>query len=66
VGVAVLQGGIGYLQYFTEVPPLLVGLHVAGATLVWVMTLRAALVSGDTASSTPSRDAMADRATVAP
>jgi cytochrome c oxidase assembly protein subunit 15 len=43
--VAVGQGAIGYIQYFTEVPPLLVGLHVAGATLVWVMTLRLVLVA---------------------
>lgn len=40
---AVAQGAIGYTQYFTGVPPVLVGLHVAGATLVWVMTLRLTL-----------------------
>ena len=43
---AVVQGGIGYAQYFADVPALLVGLHVAGATLVWVLTVRAALASG--------------------
>jgi cytochrome c oxidase assembly protein subunit 15 len=32
--VAVLQGGIGYLQYFTQLPPVLVGAHVAGSMLV--------------------------------
>ncbi|MEE2682807.1 MAG: COX15/CtaA family protein [Actinomycetota bacterium] len=37
---AVVQGAIGYLQYFSDVPALLVGFHVAGATLVWVLTLR--------------------------
>lgn len=43
----VLQGGIGYLQYFTGVPAILVGAHVAGATLVWVLTIRLALATGD-------------------
>jgi cytochrome c oxidase assembly protein subunit 15 len=35
LGLLVAQGGIGYWQYFTGVPALLVGLHVAGATLVF-------------------------------
>lgn len=34
--VAVLQGSIGYLQYFTGVPVLLVGFHIAGATAFWL------------------------------
>ena len=42
--VLALQGAIGYTQYFTGVPPLLVGLHVLGATLVWVASLRLLLV----------------------
>jgi cytochrome c oxidase assembly protein subunit 15 len=37
--VAVLQGAIGYIQYFNDVPALLVGLHVAGATGLWAMTV---------------------------
>jgi cytochrome c oxidase assembly protein subunit 15 len=36
VSVLVAQAGIGYLQYFTGVPPLLVAAHVLGATLVWM------------------------------
>jgi cytochrome c oxidase assembly protein subunit 15 len=35
LGLVVAQGGIGYWQYFTGVPPLLVGLHVLGAALVF-------------------------------
>jgi heme a synthase len=31
----VLQGVIGYTQYFSHLPALLVGVHVAGATTVW-------------------------------
>ena len=39
ITVLVLQAAIGYTQYFTGVPPLLVGLHVLGASLVWVAVL---------------------------
>lgn len=35
VAVSVVQGTIGYLQYFNGVPPLLVGFHIAGAAAVW-------------------------------
>ncbi len=35
----VLQGVVGYTQYFTQVPPLLVGLHILGASLLWVAVL---------------------------
>jgi cytochrome c oxidase assembly protein subunit 15 len=37
--IAVLQGGIGYLQYFTGVPEVLVGAHLALATGLWVVTV---------------------------
>ena len=36
VGAIVVQGAIGYTQYFTGVPPWLVLLHVLGSTLVWI------------------------------
>lgn len=38
--VAVVQGGIGYLQYFNDVPAVLVAAHVAGATALWVVTVQ--------------------------
>lgn len=38
--VCVAQGAVGYLQYFNGVPALLVGVHVAGATAVWVATVQ--------------------------
>jgi heme a synthase len=41
--VAVVQGGIGYVQYFTDVPSVLVAAHVAGATALWVVTMRLVL-----------------------
>lgn len=40
VAVELAQGVIGFVQYFTHLPVLLVGLHMAGATLVWVAALR--------------------------
>lgn len=36
----VLQGALGYTQYLTGVPELLVALHVLGSMLVWAATLR--------------------------
>ena len=41
--VLILQAAVGYTQYFTGVPPLLVGLHVLGASLVWVAALQVLL-----------------------
>lgn len=37
--VALGQGLIGYTQYFTRLPAALVGLHLAGATVLWVAAL---------------------------
>lgn len=39
LGVLVAQGAIGYVQYFTGVPVLLVGIHIAGAVTVWSAAL---------------------------
>jgi cytochrome c oxidase assembly protein subunit 15 len=35
LGLSVAQATIGWLQYFTGVPVILVGLHILGATVVW-------------------------------
>jgi cytochrome c oxidase assembly protein subunit 15 len=35
----VAQGALGYVQYFNDIPALLVGFHVAGAALVWTATM---------------------------
>ncbi|MFJ9866580.1 heme A synthase [Streptomyces sp. NPDC101165] len=37
------QGVIGYVQYFTHLPELLVGLHMFGSCLVWIGVLRVLL-----------------------
>ncbi|WP_016907157.1 COX15/CtaA family protein [Streptomyces xiaopingdaonensis] len=38
--VFVAQGVIGYVQYFTDLPEVLVALHLLGSTLAWVAVLR--------------------------
>jgi len=43
--VAVAQGGVGYLQYFSGVPAQLVAVHVAFAVAVWICVLRLWIVS---------------------
>ena len=50
-GLVLAQGGIGYWQYFTGVPPVLVGLHVLGAALLF--TTAAWLHLGTRASAPP-------------
>ncbi len=39
LAVLVAQAGVGYTQYFTGIPSLLVGVHVAGATALWTATV---------------------------
>ena len=39
LGVELAQGVIGYTQYFLDVPPLLVAVHMLGACLVWLAAL---------------------------
>jgi cytochrome c oxidase assembly protein subunit 15 len=58
--LAVAQAGVGYTQYFSGVPAILVGVHVALATGLWLATVqlrlataavtRAAVPSGSAAS----------------
>ena len=43
--VALGQALIGYVQYFTKLPIVLVACHIAGATVLWVMAIRLLLVS---------------------
>jgi cytochrome c oxidase assembly protein subunit 15 len=43
--VGLLQAAIGYIQYFNDVPALLVGVHVAGATLLWALTVQLVLAT---------------------
>ena len=38
IGIGLTQAALGYIQYFSDVPELLVGIHVLGATLVMIAT----------------------------
>ncbi len=42
--IALAQGVIGYIQYFTGIPEILVAAHLLGATLVWIAAWRIRLV----------------------
>jgi cytochrome c oxidase assembly protein subunit 15 len=44
LGVLLAQAAVGYTQYFTGVPALLVGVHIAGAVAVWIAVIRLVLV----------------------
>ena len=48
VGAVIVQGAIGYWQYGTGVPPLLVELHFIGSVAVWFFALRHALAPRET------------------
>ena len=52
VATVVTQAAIGWTQYFTGVPVVLVGLHVAGATALWMVVVKLRLLAAGTASAT--------------
>lgn len=58
LAVELSQGAIGYTQYFTDLPVILVGLHMLGACLVWVAALRVLLAMRQRATvpERPTRD----------
>ncbi|MEU7663611.1 COX15/CtaA family protein [Streptomyces lincolnensis] len=41
--ILLAQGVIGYVQYFTDLPEILVGLHMLGSALVWIAVVRVQL-----------------------
>ena len=46
---ALAQGAIGYIQYFTGIPEVLVAAHLLGATLVWIAAwrIRLSVITGN-------------------
>jgi cytochrome c oxidase assembly protein subunit 15 len=56
LAVLVAQAGVGYTQYFTGIPVLLVGIHVAGATALWAATVWFALGVTERPSTEPVSD----------
>lgn len=51
-----LQGVLGFVQYFTDAPELMVGLHMLGAALIWGAALRVPLALR-TRAGAPDRSA---------
>lgn len=43
------QNVIGYVQYFTHLPELVVGVHMFGSCLVWIAVLRVFLAQRERA-----------------
>lgn len=55
IGLGASQGAIGYLQYFTGVPELLVGFHIAGSVVLFTaMTFYAMELTRLAAAAEPS------------
>ena len=55
--IALAQGAIGYIQYFTGIPEILVAAHLLGATLVWIAAWRIRLAITTSPVHTPSTKA---------
>lgn len=60
--LAIVQGGIGYVQYFNGVPEILVGAHLAGATALWVATVHVVQMGVAPVGATDAETADADGA----
>lgn len=58
--VLLSQGAIGYVQYLTELPELLVAAHMLGSCLVWIAALRVALSLRERPEEQPGIPAQAD------
>ncbi|MFG3493487.1 heme A synthase [Streptomyces sp. NPDC047928] len=64
--VLLAQGLIGYVQYFTGVPEILVGAHMLGSSLLWVAVLRLALSLRERPATTPGIPAQTGDAALTP
>ncbi|MDJ0461756.1 COX15/CtaA family protein [Streptomyces sp. H27-C3] len=58
--VLLAQGAVGYVQFFTELPEILVGIHMLGSCLVWIAVLRVALSLRERPVATASLPARSD------
>lgn len=58
IGIMLAQGAIGYAQYFTDVPVLLVGIHIGGAVALWsaVVSLHLRLLGPAAFAARPTTD----------
>ncbi|WP_069771117.1 MULTISPECIES: heme A synthase [unclassified Streptomyces] len=62
--VLLAQGVIGYVQYFTDLPEILVGLHMLGSALVWIAVLRVPLALRERSATTVDLPGPSAEATV--
>lgn len=58
--ILLAQGVIGYVQYLTDLPEVLVGLHMFGSCLVWIAVLRVLLSLRERPLAQPGVPARAD------
>ncbi|MET8946532.1 COX15/CtaA family protein [Streptomyces sp. NPDC004542] len=63
--VLLAQGVIGYVQYFTHLPEILVGLHMLGSCLMWIGVLRVLLALRERPQTVPGVPGPTAGATVA-
>ncbi len=62
--ILLAQGVIGYVQYFTDLPELLVGLHMFGSAVTWIAVLRVLLALRERPQDETGLPAPAPEATV--
>ncbi|MFJ8000631.1 heme A synthase [Streptomyces sp. NPDC096310] len=60
--ILLAQGAIGYVQYFTDSPEILVGSHMFGSAVVWIAVLRVAVSMRERPRTTAEIPAQADPA----
>ena len=51
--IAILQATVGYVQYFNDIPALLVGIHVFGATMFFLSLINLWMASNQIADANP-------------
>jgi cytochrome c oxidase assembly protein subunit 15 len=59
--ILLAQGVIGYVQYFTDLPEALVGLHMLGSAVMWIWVLRVLLSLRERPDADPDIPAPAHR-----
>lgn len=64
IGVMAVQAAIGYVQYFNELPVLLVALHVVGATLLTI-TMTRLVLAAETAQDASAEPVVAESVGIA-
>ncbi|MEU0739718.1 COX15/CtaA family protein [Streptomyces sp. NPDC006134] len=57
--ILLAQGTVGYVQYFTDLPEILVGLHMLGSAVMWIWVLRVLLSLRERPVAEPSPQAPA-------